>query len=170
MDDVKWLIAREAPHLRRFAISLLSDVDRADNLVQDTLERALRKRRLWRRSGSIRSWLFKVLYRVYLNEHQRERVRRDAVAALDTSSGNVALARQERHVELLNVVAALRELPADQRAAVLLVGLEGLPYDEAAAVLGVPIGTLKSRLYRGREALWAMRQGGRSAAKMRRVE
>lgn len=170
MDELKWLMAREAPHLRRFAIGLVGDVDRADDLVQDALERALRKRRLWRRSGNLRSWLFKVLYRVYLNQCDRERVRRSAVAALDASGSLVTPARQEGHVELVNTAAALRMLPADQRAAVLMVGLEGLPYEEAAAVLGVPIGTLKSRLYRGRETLWAVRQGGETAAKLRRVK
>lgn len=169
MDDIKWLIAREAPHLRRFAIALTGDVERADDLVQDALERALKKHRSWRRSGSLRSWLFKVLYRVYLNGNERRRLERDCAARLGRDSPRAMPANQDGHVEVLNIAAALRYLPPEQREVVLLVGLEGMSYDEAAVVVGAPVGTVKSRLYRGREALYALRNG-EHAQPLRRVK
>lgn len=168
-EDFRWMVAREAPHLRRFAISLTGDVERGDDLVQDTVERALRKHRLWRRSGSIRGWLFKVLYRVYLNQRERGRVERNAMALMEQGAAQSVPAGQEGHLEMLDIGAALQALPSDQREAVLLVGLEGMAYDEAADVLGVPIGTLKSRLFRGREALWTVRKGER-ASNLRRIK
>lgn len=168
-DEFKWLLAREAPRLRRFAIALTGSVDRGDDLLQDTLERALRKRRLWRRTGSVKNWLFKLLYRLYLNQKDRERVERKVLSAMETRQKSVTPANQEGHVDVLNISVALQALPADQREAVVLVGLEGLAYDEAADILGVPIGTLKSRLYRGREALWATRHG-EQPVKLRRVK
>ena len=168
-QDFRWMVAREAPHLRRFAISLTGDVERGDDLVQDAVERALRKRRLWQRSGSIRSWLFKLLYRVYLNQRQRGRVESNAISAMQYSAAQSSPARQDGHLEMMDIVGALQALPSDQREAVLLVGLEGMAYDEAADVLGVPIGTLKSRLFRGRETLWTVRRGER-APNLRRVK
>lgn len=154
-DDFRWLLAREAPRLRRFAIALTGSVDHGDDLLQDALERALRKRRLLAASGSIRSWLFKLLYRIYLNQAKRGRLERHSLASLDRNQ--TAPPNQEHHVEVLNISVALRALPADQRDAVILVGLEGFSYDEAADICGVPLGTFKSRLFRGREALWKMR-------------
>jgi RNA polymerase sigma-70 factor (ECF subfamily) len=169
MDDEKRLIAREVPHLRRFAVSLTGDVDRADDLVQDAVERALKKRRSWRRTGSMRSWLFKLLYRVYLNSQARRRLERESAVRIGRETTDRAPATQEGHVEVLNIGVALQQLPADQREVVLLVGLEGLSYDEAAFVVGVPIGTIKSRLYRGREALHEVRNGTRGPS-LRRVK
>jgi RNA polymerase sigma-70 factor (ECF subfamily) len=72
MDERKWLIAREIPHLRRYALALLRDPHAADDLVQDCLERALRKRHLWRQCGSMRSWLFRILYTVFLNTRKSQ--------------------------------------------------------------------------------------------------
>ena len=159
MDDEKRLIAQEAPHLRRFAVALTRDTDRADDLVQDTLERALRKHRSWRHTGSLRSWLFKILYRTYLNGQERRRLERDSAEQLKRDASTTTPANQDGRVEVLNVAAAIEYLPADQREVVLLCGLEGLSYDEAAYVTGVRVGTVKSRLYRGREALYALRHG-----------
>lgn len=166
-DEFRWMLAQETPRLRRFAIALTGSPDRGDDLVQDALERALRKRRLWRDTRSLRSWLFKLLYRVHLNQVDRRQTERQALAALETGDGMPP--NQDGHVEVLNIAAALQALPVDQREAVLLVGLEGLAYDEAADVLGVPMGTLKSRLFRGREALWALRNG-EAATKLRSVK
>lgn len=169
MDDEKRLIAHEAPHLRRFAIALTGDRERADDLVQDAVERALRKRHSWRRTGSLRSWMFKVLYRVYLNGESRRRLERQSAESFEARAPASAGPNQERHVEVLNVEVALNQLPPDQREVVLLVGLEGMSYDEAAFVVGVPVGTIKSRLYRGREALYSIRHGDETA-RLRRVK
>jgi len=163
-DTFRWMLARETPRLRRFATALTGNADSADDLVQDTLERALRKKRLFRGTGSVRAWLFKLLYRVHLNQRTRRQSETAALSAVEQRTAGSADGGQEAHVEVLNIAVALRGLPDAQREAVLLVGLEGLAYDEAAAVLGIRVGTLKSRLFRGREALWAVRKGGAAAS------
>lgn len=152
-DDFDWLLSREVPHLRRYACALVNDPVLADDLVQDCLERALRKWRLWRPSGRIRSWLFRMLYRIYLNQAGKHR--RDS-AMLPLSEGHepaAATAHQGLTVEVREIGSAMDRLPDDQRAAILLVALEGVNYDEAAWILGIPVGTLRSRLSRGRESL-----------------
>jgi len=153
LDELKWSIAREIPHLRRYARSLLHDVEAADDLVQDCLERALRKRHLWSRRGSLRSWLFRILYTQFLNGRPRRRRERMEDGGEATEIAQSVPAAQEAHLEARDVVDAVARLPDDQRAVILLVALEGMSYDEAAGVLGIPIGTLRSRLWRGREAL-----------------
>lgn len=153
MQDLKWAIAREMPHLRRFARSLVRDVDAADDLVQDTLERAIKKRHLWRQRGSLRSWLFRIVYTLHLNGGAK-RARRAQTSSLDDAVPCPAVpAGQEAYTECREVLEALTALDVDQRAAILLVAVEGMAYDEAATTLGIPLGTLRSRLWRGREAL-----------------
>lgn len=153
MDEVKWLIAREIPRLRRYALSLTGEPEAADDLVQDAVERAIRKRHLWKRHGSIRGWLYRVLYNVFLNQSaQRNRTRRQ-VALEDMPFALSEPARQEHRLMYKDVAAAMRALPDEQRAAIALTALEGFSYDEAAQILGVPIGTLRSRLFRGRDKL-----------------
>src|SRR5712691_6422066 len=102
MDELQWLIAREIPHLYRYALALLRNTDAADDLVQDCLERALRKRQLWRRQGSMRNWLFRMLYNVFLNtRHTRRRerlaVRPEAIEPTMTErlSGNKTFIRED---------------------------------------------------------------------------
>jgi len=158
VDDVKWLIAREIPYLRRCARALARNPDLADDIVQDAVERALRKRHLWRPKGSLRAWLYRLMYNVYLNRRDRPAVERLATP-LDSAGESAAPARQDLHVEARDLVAALARLPHDQRAAIVLTGLEGMSYDEAAYALDIPIGTLRSRIHRGREALRAVQHG-----------
>jgi len=168
-DDVAWMIERQIPHLRRYALSLARDREVADDLVQDALERGLRKRHLWRRHGSVRSWLFKILFRTDVDRRRRRRadtVEADA-ALLDRAAAQPA--DQELRLECRNVADALDRLPDEQRAIILLVALEGMSYDEVADVVGVPIGTVRSRLSRGREALARMRDG-HEPARLRRVK
>lgn len=170
MDDLKWAIARQIPHLRRFALALSRDQHQADDLVQDTLERALRKQRLWRRRGSLRSWLFSVLYRTHV-DHARSNRRREVSTEPEVmNAAGQQPANQEHHVECRNIGDALDRLPADQRSAILLVALEGFSYDEAAEVLQVPIGTVRSRLSRGREALREFREADAQPRILRRVK
>lgn len=170
MDDFQWLIAREIPYLRRFARALTGNTDAADDLVQDTLERALHKRHLWRPRGSLRAWLYRVLYNVHLNAARGRLL--DRLSVIDSEAGEKTAtpATQDRHVEMLDVVAALEHLPRGQRDAILVVGVEGLSYDQAAWVLGIRLGTLRSRLCRGREALWRLREGAAPRANLRRVK
>ncbi len=169
MDDESRLIAYETPHLRRFAVALTGHPEQADDLVQDAVERALRKRRGWRRTGNLRSWLFRILYRLYLNKRKRQRLENDRARTMEAEATATVAPDQEKRVEVLNIAAALDHLPAEQREAVLLVGLEGLSYDEAAYVMGVAVGTVKSRLYRGRETLSVVRDH-EGSAQIRRVK
>jgi len=152
MRETKWLIAREIPRLRRYALALTRDPVAADDLVQDTLERAIRKRRLWGGRGSLRSWLYRILYHVFLNQCTR-RQRRAQEVALDDAPDPVDSATPEGSLVHRDIVTAMQDLPPEQRAAIALTAIEGLSYDEAACVLDVPVGTLRSRLSRGRESL-----------------
>ncbi|WP_142849083.1 RNA polymerase sigma factor [Telmatospirillum sp. J64-1] len=148
MDDLKLLMAREIPHLRRYARALVGDADRADDIVQDCLEKALRKRQQWRRQGSVRHWLFRILYRCHVDALRSRRREVDA----DEYEWATAPA-QEKRIECHDVAEAMAALPASQREVLLLVALEGMSYDEAALVLGIEVGTVRSRLSRGRESL-----------------
>ena len=152
VDELKWMIARQITHLLLYALALTRDESRADDLVQDCLERALRKRHLWHRRGSLRSWMFRLLYRIHI-DHLRGGWREQAVDTVEALKAMTQPSNQEQQVDCRNIADALDRLPADQRAAILLVVLEGLPYEEAAEVLAIPIGTLRSRLSRGRESL-----------------
>jgi RNA polymerase sigma-70 factor (ECF subfamily) len=170
MDELKWLIAREIPHLRRYAQALLRDPDAADDLVQDCLERALRKRHLWRRQGSMRSWLFRMLYHMFLNTKKTRWYKRLAVPLEAVAPTMAESPRQEKYVECRDIAEALAQLPTQQYAAIILIALEGLSYDEAAWILGIPVGTLRSRLSRGRETLRSLSAGTFRHGMMRRVK
>jgi RNA polymerase sigma-70 factor (ECF subfamily) len=174
VSDVKWLISREIPHLRRYARALARDKDEADDLVQDCLERAIRKRHQWRRRGSIRSWLFRTLYRTFINGLPRRNRERSQVQVDGVYDGFHERLRepprQEDHLEWQDMAAALSRLPDQQRAAILLVALEGMSYDEAADILSVPVGTVRSRLSRARETLRTANIRQRGAVELRRVK
>lgn len=169
MDETKWLIARETPRLRRYALALVNEPAAADDLVQDTLERAIRKRHLWSRRGSVRSWLYRILYNVFLNQAGRRR-RKQAEVDLDDAPAVASPATQEQRMICRDIVAAMRALPPEQRAAIALTAVEGFSYDEAAEILGIPIGTLRSRLSRGRDRLWALYPDAQSEPHLRRVK
>jgi RNA polymerase sigma-70 factor (ECF subfamily) len=170
MNDLKWLIAREIPYLRRYALALLRDSHAADDLVQDCLERALRKRHLWQQSGSLKGWLFRILYTVFLNTRKTQR-RDKQILPLDAIEFTLAASpNQEAYVECREMAKALAQLPEQQYAAIILIALEGFSYDEAAWIQGIPIGTLRSRLYRGREALRTMGAETWHHGKVRRIK
>lgn len=170
MEDSKWLISREIPRLRRYALALVDDPDAADDLVQDCLERAILKRHLWARRGSIRSWLYRILYNVFANQAAtRGRIRRQLpIEALPGDDAQTT--RQDLRVECAEIADAMQALPADQRAAIVLTAVEELSYEEAAEVLGVPIGTLRSRLFRGREKLRDLSVERTPGVTLRKVE
>ncbi|MDZ5698114.1 RNA polymerase sigma factor [Chelativorans sp. M5D2P16] len=172
-DELKWMIERQIPHLRRYAFALTRDRETADEIVQDSLERALRKRHLWSRRGSIRSWLFRILYRQSIEHYRRSHL--DTIPAEAGVIDNAVAhpANQEMRVDCLRIAEALEQLPAEQRAVVLLAALEGLPYDEIAEITGVPVGTVRSRLSRARETLRLFRESAppdRRTAKLRMVK
>ncbi len=170
MEEFNWLITREIPRLRRYARALVNDVDKADDLVQDCLERALKKRHLRPWHGNVRAWLMRVLYNIYLNDEPRRRRERRSVPMEDADLQLTSRERPEVLLECHDIAAALDRLPAEQRAAIVLIALEDLAYDEAAWTLGIPVGTLRSRLSRGREALRTLQEGRSHNERLRRVK
>lgn len=165
-------VCEQIPHLRRYARALCGDSAAADDLVQDCLERALHRRHLWRPKGRLRSWLFRILYRIYLNDRASARSRREVVTP-DAGDSLTAVATQETHVHCRDVMNVVDELPSDQRAALLLITLEGPDYREAARILDINIGTLRSRLARARETVRRRCDRDRSEAerlRLRRVK
>jgi RNA polymerase sigma-70 factor (ECF subfamily) len=160
MPDRTALIEAQIPGLRRFACALLrGDREAADDLVQDTLVRALSHWKLRRSRGNLQSWLYTILYNRFLSNQHRVRRR----GPHDALTGETELpgidGGQHCLLEHRDLLRAFAALPEEQRAALLLVGVEDLSYREAARVLGVPIGTVMSRLSRGRERLRRAMQG-----------
>jgi RNA polymerase sigma-70 factor (ECF subfamily) len=154
MADIQQKIAGHIPGLRRYARSLVRDIAGADDLVQECLTRALVKLHLWREDTDLRAWLFTILHNQHVN-HIRRSIREGATVELSEVTP-LLLSRpagQEKCLELRDLDRALGQLPVEQRAVILLVGLEGMSYVDAAGVLGIPAGTVRSRLSRGREAL-----------------
>ena len=167
MRDLMARIAEEIPALRRYARCLLRDADSADDLVQDCLERALARRHLWRRGGSLRSWLFTILHTLHVNQ-QRNRRRRPMLVALDEDQDIAAGADPLSRIEAREILAAFHRLAEEQREALLLIVVEGVRYREAARILGVPEGTVVSRVSRARTQLRGL--AGAAAPRLRRVK
>jgi RNA polymerase sigma factor (sigma-70 family) len=143
------------PRLRRFAHALARSPSDADDLCQATIERALKARAQWQPGTRLDSWMYRIMRNQWIDE-TRARGRRDQTFAPEEAGVHVgAAAAQEMALELTDLDRAMDRLPDEQREAIALVLVEGLAYKEAAAVLDVPMGTLTSRLSRGREALIA---------------
>jgi RNA polymerase sigma-70 factor, ECF subfamily len=148
-------IEAHIPGLRRFARQLLrGDPERADDLVQDTLERALSRWHLRRTDGDMHGWLYTILYHRFLTDLHREKRRNMRHGSTNIAVGRPAVeGEQEAVLVRRDLLRAFAELPEDQRSVLFLVTIEDLSYGEAARILGVPIGTVMSRLSRGREKL-----------------
>ena len=154
-------LAAVIPRLRRYALVLTGNSARGDDLVQDTLTRAWDKRSYWRPGSDLRAWLFTIMHNVFVN--QLAAARRDAAnVSLDAEDGD-GIASQissyddpTKRVELREVMQKVRRLPADQREVLMLVAVEGMRYEEVAETLGIPIGTVMSRLSRARDKLKRM--------------
>jgi len=155
------------PSLRRYARALTQDAALADDLVQDCLERALSRFALWRRGSNLRAWLFTILRNVWLDEVRRRRSQPDMVALDDAAMAGLPPG-QMHAMAVRDLAAGLAQLNPEQREVVLLVGLEGMSYAEVAEVTGVPMGTVMSRLKRGRDRLHQLMQGEGPA--LRRVK
>jgi RNA polymerase sigma-70 factor (ECF subfamily) len=153
MSDLSRLVEQEIPRLRRYARALTHATDRADDLVQDTLVRALSKLHLWQPGTDLRAWLFTIMHHQFVNSVRREARERTTVDIDHVSSTLTATTDPTARRQLIELDRALARLPSEQREVVLLVGLEGMPYESVAEILGVPIGTVRSRLSRGREKL-----------------
>ena len=154
MADAITLISPVIPALRRYAFALLKHEGDADDLVQDCLERAISRWGQRRADGEVRTWLFSILHNLAVSRFRQTRRRGAGVTLEDAPvSALAALPAQDHAVRHKELLRALDQLSADQRSVLLLVSVEDLSYAEAARVLGVPIGTVMSRLSRAREAL-----------------
>src|SRR6202007_1784397 len=171
LEHLREQIVDLLPRLRRFARALARDMHDADDLVQIAVERALTRSGQLRPDAPLSGWMFGIVRNAWLDE-LRARGRRARVFASGESVEEVGDASQGRHAETLAVQDALARLPEEQREAVALVLIEGFSYKEAAHIMEVPIGTLTSRLARGREALQEMLEesgGTRRCATPRRL-
>ncbi|MCC2689224.1 MAG: polymerase subunit sigma-70 [Rhizobiaceae bacterium] len=154
MKDRKAAILAEIPRLRRYARALLHDADAADDLVQDCLERALLRLDNWQTGESPRRWLFTIMHHLFVDQMRKSRRRSEVVMlTLDDSEALSSPATQTETIASREIVDALQAVSPDRRAALLMVGIEGFSYAEAANILGIPAGTLMSRIARGREEL-----------------
>lgn len=143
------------PRLRRFAAGLAGGVTDDDDLCQMTIERALTNRDKWQAGTRLDSWMYRIMRNLWIDEARSRHRRARTFAEEEAGLGVGADGSQEASVELQNVDRAMARLPDEQREAVLLVMVEGYAYREAAEIIGCPVGTLNSRLVRGRDALMA---------------
>lgn len=157
LDEIEAAI----PSLRRAARAMTRDRDKAEDLVQDSLERALARRHLWRGEGPVSGWLWKIMLNLHRDGLRRHPAHLVVVDDLPPTSAPGAGA--EDHLALDEVRRAMDRLPTDQRQALVLVALEGMSFREAAGLLDIPEGTLMSRLGRARAGLRAMTGRGSDA-------
>jgi len=153
VSDFNSLVEREIPRLRRYARALTRSGDRADDLVQEVLIRAISKAHLWQTGTDIRAWLFTIMHNQYVNMVHHAMREKATIDIEQMSSSLVATTDPTASCQLRELERALTCLSDEQREIILLVGLEGMSYEAAAQVLSVPVGTVRSRLSRGREAL-----------------
>jgi RNA polymerase sigma-70 factor, ECF subfamily len=146
-------LAGEIGALRRYARALQHDAAAADDLVQECLCRALTKSRLWHEGTDLRAWLFTMLHNLHISEVRRAARRKNHVAVEDVASTLAVAAEAPSTMRFRDLERVIASLPAAWQQSLLLVGLEGREYREVAAILGIPIGTVRSRLARSRDRL-----------------
>ena len=163
------LLVDQIPRLRRYAHALSGDRSRGDDLVQECLERAWSRRRLYEPSRPIRPWLFTILHNLYVNQVRRRAGEPVIVSAAEDGVPEPLASDAPGAVEIREVQRAIARLSDEHREILLLVGLEQLTYREAASTLGVPVGTVMSRLARARGQLRQALQMP-DGARLRRVK
>ena len=170
MKPFENLLIDEIPALRRYARALCQDFSQADDLLQECLARAVSKRRLWIRGRKLRPWLFTMMHNLFVNDLRRSDAMR-ATGDADVESFAVA---SEQDADLLCTMSdferALQELSAEQREVLLLVGVEQMSYRQVAKMTGTPVGTVMSRLARGRERLASSLEGEIKLKNIKRVK
>ena len=155
-DDVHSRMVEFLPRLRRFAYALTGDLDKADDLVQDTCERALESLHQWKPGTKLDSWMYRIAQNAWLDQHRARKVRREeTLDAAESYVGSDGRTVTESRLTLAAVNEGIGRLPADQQVLIAMVCVEGLSYKEAASILEIPIGTVMSRLARARQALYA---------------
>ena len=171
--DVRDQLMDHVPRLRRYSRALIRNHDLADDLVQDTLQRALQRLEQFERDTDLRAWLFTIMHNLFANQRRHASMHAVHVSVADDGvpETEFAVAANQTHrLEVRDLDAALQMLPVEQRQVVLLVGLEEMSYTDAAFALNIPVGTVMSRLSRGRERLRELMMGrgvGRNASKAR---
>ena len=156
------------PRLRRYARALAGNRDDADDLVQDTLERALKQSAIWGGVADMRAWLFSMMHNLHVDGVRRGRLK---TVSMDDDAPEVPVAAtQDERLAVLDLQSALDRLPVEQKEIVLLVALEDMAYGDIARTLGIPIGTVMSRLARGRERLRALMQGHADPVRLKVVK
>ncbi len=163
------LILACIPSLRRYARGLTGDPHRADDLVQDTLERAWSRYSRWQRRGELRAWMFGIMHNHFIDGVRASSRRAEQNAVGDLPDAPVR-ATQTDHLEVRDLDRCLQALPAEQREVLLLICVEDLSYQETARILDVPMGTVMSRLSRAREKLGALMQARDTVSKLHRVK
>ena len=157
----------ELPRLRRYARALVGERAAADDLVQDTLERAWSRVAQWRQGSDLRAWLFSIMHNLRVDQLRRPGL--NTLSMEDEDCVVPTRATQSDRLELVDLDAALARLPEEQRAVLLLVAIEEMRYAEVAATLGIPVGTVMSRLSRGRERLRLILDGRSPSTNLRVV-
>jgi RNA polymerase sigma-70 factor (ECF subfamily) len=169
MSEMAALIEPHIPALRRYAFALIRDDATADDLVQDCLERAVSRWHLRRSDGDIRAWLFTILHNLFVSQ-RRQVLRRGPHRALEDVEGETGIPSAQEHAIIhRDMLRALALLPEEQQSVLVLVGVEDLSYAEAASIVGVPVGTIMSRLSRARNRLRSLMNGERPAT-LRRIK
>ena len=159
------LIVPYIPNLRRYARALIGDREGADDLVQDTLERAVRKFHLWK-PGDLRAWLFSIMHNVFVNQLKARKIAYE----IEVDESIAAPMSSVTATDLMDLDRALAAISPDQREVVLLIALEDMTYAEVARALGIPIGTVMSRLSRGREKLRRLMEGESGRGPLRVIQ
>lgn len=165
MTGLQESIAELIPRLHRYARTLTGSRTRAEDLVQDTLERSWERRHLWQPGTDLRAWLFTIMHNLHVNQVRR----REPLTVEDDRLDAPVPPRQEEALALRDLQRAIEQLPCEYREVLLLVGVEQLRYEEAARVLNLPIGTVMSRLARARERL-RVAMAGETAPVLRRIK
>ncbi|MBN8912580.1 MAG: RNA polymerase sigma factor [Rhizobiales bacterium] len=157
MDEIQSRMIQLLPRLRRFALALTGDKDKADYLVQDTCERALAHLDQWKPGTSLDSWMYRIAQNIWVDHHRGRRAQGDPrqLDEVENLVGVDGRAVTESRLTLAAVTESIARLPADQQVLVAMVCVEGVSYKEAANILGIPIGTVMSRLSRARQSLYA---------------
>ncbi|MGV8933049.1 MAG: RNA polymerase sigma factor [Gallionellaceae bacterium] len=167
MDSMNAIVTEQIPRLRRYARALTGDRTQADDLVQDTLERAWSKLHMWRRDSDMRAWMFSIMHNTFINHIRKKQ---PVTVSMDEDALDVPTrATQEDTLHIRDLDSAIAKLPHEYREVILLIGLEQMSYEEVAKVLAIPMGTVMSRLSRGRERLRNI-MAGESTPVLRRVK
>jgi RNA polymerase sigma-70 factor (ECF subfamily) len=157
MDEIQSRMIQLLPRLRRFALALTGDKDKADDLVQDTCERALAHLDQWKPGTSLDSWMYRIAQNIWVDHHRGRKAQGDQ-RQLDEIENLVGMDGRnitESRLTLAAVTDSISRLPPEQQVLVAMVCVEGISYKEAANILGIPIGTVMSRLSRARQSLYA---------------